>query len=274
MHADEIIKEAEDILGRIPKKPDTSKLNGQQVKFLMDDYGERNKEIKNRYDLWFKKTSSIVGEKYNKDLLKTKETLSLDLRLKSAISLLKKIGKDVEEDAERRTIKLAEEAKETGKRIRQIITNGENNRTEFKSSLRWDHNKNEKNKNLETAIGKTICAFLNSEGGVLLIGVDDQSRIMGIDKDCQTLKRKDGDGFIQYLIQILNNMLGKETNRLISASIKNLDNREICLINVEKSPKPVFISHNNTEEFYIRASSTSQPLNVREAYEYIKSQWG
>jgi len=34
-----------------------------------------------------------------------------------------------------------------------------------------------------------------------------------------------------------------------------------------------FVKYDNKEEFYIRASATSQPLNVREATDYIKMHW-
>ncbi len=30
---------------------------------------------------------------------------------------------------------------------------------------------------------------------------------------------------------------------------------------------------NNEEEFFIRASASSQPLNIRETHEYIQSHW-
>jgi len=71
----------------------------------------------------------------------------------------------------------------------------------------------------------------------------------------------------------MNNRLGKEFSQHISANIKNVDGKDLCIINVKKSPNPVFIKYDNKEEFYIRASATSQPLNVREAMEYIQMRW-
>jgi Putative DNA-binding domain len=42
---------------------------------------------------------------------------------------------------------------------------------EFKSSLRWDHENQERTKVMEGAVIKTVAAFLNTHGGVLLVGV-------------------------------------------------------------------------------------------------------
>lgn len=50
-----------------------------------------------------------------------------------------------------------------------LIRNGENERIEFKASLCWDIEKKNKNKIVEIAIAKSVAAFLNSEGGFLLI---------------------------------------------------------------------------------------------------------
>jgi hypothetical protein len=43
---------------------------------------------------------------------------------------------------------------------------------------------------LEQEVFKTVAAFMNSEGGILLIGVDDDGRISGIEKDYETFTQK------------------------------------------------------------------------------------
>ena len=49
-----------------------------------------------------------------------------------------------------------------------------------------------------------------------------------------------------------------------------MENKEICAVFVEKSDRPVFMRLGNKEEFYIRASNSSQPLSVKEAIEYVQ----
>lgn len=58
--------------------------------------------------------------------------------------------------------------------VRQI-EDGEGPRTEFES--RFDR----------CAIGKAVCAFANSEGGLVILGVDDSGSIVGVNEDPESL---------------------------------------------------------------------------------------
>ena len=53
----------------------------------------------------------------------------------------------------------------------RLIEKGENEKLEFKSSLRTNLHTGEFDKNMECSVIKTINAFLNTEGGALLIGI-------------------------------------------------------------------------------------------------------
>ena len=71
--------------------------------------------------------------------------------------------------------------------IVDLIKRGESAELEFKSSARWDMKENKKNKEMEQVIVKTVAAFLNSDGGTLLIGVADDGTPLGLAHDFQTL---------------------------------------------------------------------------------------
>ena len=43
---------------------------------------------------------------------------------------------------------------------------------------------------MEHVVVKTVCGFLNAEGRTLLIGVDDDGQVVGLEKDLSTLGRK------------------------------------------------------------------------------------
>lgn len=156
----------------------------------------------------------------------------------------------------------------------EIISKGENNFIEFKSSLRWDYKTGQTNKILEYVIAKTITAFLNSEGGMLFVGVDDDGNILGVDKDYSTFGKKHGkDEFQQKLVEIINRYIGKEFHQHISIKIENISFKDICVVEISNSNNPAFLNNNGKEEFYIRASSSSQPMSIRESNEYINSHW-
>lgn len=154
-----------------------------------------------------------------------------------------------------------------------IIKDGENDYVEFKSSLRWDYEQENVNKIMESVVAKTITAFMNSGGGKLFIGVDDAGKILGIEKDYATLKNKNKDGFLLQLTQVINQYLGKEFNQYVSVRIIKINEKEICLVNVASSAMPVYLKSAGKEEFYIRASASSQPMSIREANDYIRTNW-
>jgi hypothetical protein len=64
-----------------------------------------------------------------------------------------------------------------------LIATGENDKLEFKATLRWNIHAERVGKEIEHETLKTIAAFLNSEGGTLLIGVSDSGEILGLDAD-------------------------------------------------------------------------------------------
>jgi predicted HTH transcriptional regulator len=49
----------------------------------------------------------------------------------------------------------------------------------------------------------TIAGFMNKNGGILLIGIDDNGKILGLKNDMETLKKKNVDGFLQHFTHTL-----------------------------------------------------------------------
>jgi hypothetical protein len=67
--------------------------------------------------------------------------------------------------------------------IEDMISEGESDEVEFKGSLRWDFKQEIVSKKLEEVIVKSVAAFANAQGGTLLIGVDDEGTILGLERD-------------------------------------------------------------------------------------------
>jgi len=198
--------------------------------------------------------------------------LSLECSFCGARNALKPFTKDGE-------IPFLNESGAVWKRIESplfaLIEGGENERVEFKSSMRWDYKRSIKNKDLEHEITKTISAFLNSSGGILLIGVDNDGNILGIEKDFETLKkdRQNNDGFELLINDLVNGDLGKEYRKSIHVSFEMADGKRICFIEIDKSPEPVFLKSDGKTIFVVRSGNSSQILNAKEQYKYIKMHW-
>ena len=154
-----------------------------------------------------------------------------------------------------------------------IIKGGESDQVEFKVSIRWDFKKKAVNKFLEFIIAKAISAFMNANGGRLFVGVEDNGEIIGLAHDYAVVHNKNKDGFLLQLTQIINQYLGKAFYQYINAKIIPMKDKEICVVEVAKSKNPVFLKNGGKEEFYVRASASSEPMNMREANEYIKTRF-
>lgn len=270
------IDEAERILKIIPDKSkysasqrkigekcgNNSEHYNNQLRIIIKEFEMRQKNALSRYNFWFSNAAKLL-EGLNdlnsiKKLKETKSNLMLDDRLKAGIEVLESIIHN-------------KNFKKTN--WREILLNGESDVAEFKSSLRWDYRTRQLNKYLEIAVAKTICAFMNSNGGSLFIGVNDKGSVVGIENDYKFLMKQNADGFVLFLVQVINNRIGKEFNKYVSAVVEKIDGKDVCIVRVEASEKPSFLKYDNKEEFYIRASVSSEPLNVREANEYINMRW-
>lgn len=87
----------------------------------------------------------------------------------------------------------------------ELIKRGESKTLEFKSTLRWSLKEDRRDdKGVTHAALKTIAAFLNTEGGDLLIGVADDGSIVGIERD----QLENDDKFMRHLTQIVRNGMG------------------------------------------------------------------
>lgn len=153
------------------------------------------------------------------------------------------------------------------------LQSGENNFTEFKSSLRYCLREEKPMPYVEHSILKTINAFQNSEGGTLIIGVDDEGVVLGLENDYASFGSKGKDGFLLHFDNIVIKSLGKEQQADIDIKFESDDGKEFAIVEVSASNKPVFLNANGKKEFYVRHAASSRAYDISEAYEYISKHW-
>jgi CheY-like chemotaxis protein len=158
--------------------------------------------------------------------------------------------------------------------VTDLITQGESDRVEFKSSMRWDYRQDQVNKELQEVIAKSIAGMLNHEGGYLLIGVADDGTILGLEKDLQTLRKSDVDGFQLVLTDIVKVHLGIEVAPYIHPRFENLGGKWVCVVAIRRSSRPVFLAKGDVYKFWVRVGNSTRGLNVKEAMHYIQEKWG
>ena len=129
-------------------------------------------------------------------------------------------------------------------------------------------------KKIQEEIIITISSFLNSKGGTLIVGVDDNKKIIGIENDYQKLSRKkDWDEWVLELRNLLDKYIDKDIISQLHLTQILKNNKTIARIDVPPSPKPIYIKHENDEKFYIRSLNSSEKLSTRQSHEYIKERW-
>ena len=157
----------------------------------------------------------------------------------------------------------------------ELIKRGESKTLEFKSTLRWSlKDARQDDKGVTLAVLKTVAAFLNTEGGDLLIGVADDGAVVGIEHD----QLETDDKFMRHLAQVVRNGLGDRAGTCIDPAVQIVQGRTVCLVSCQRSPEPVFLKWKGMEassegDFYVRSGPGSVLLTPDSAREYIRTRF-
>ena len=151
----------------------------------------------------------------------------------------------------------------------ELINMGEGFNLEFKSTLQWDVVEDRQNKALRDSVLKTIAAFMNSQGGTLLIGVEDSGHIFGLDKDLSTLGGSE-DKFLQLISSLIADKIGPQYAALVNPHIDAVDVKKLCVVDASKSSEPAFMDGQRGREFYIRVGNTTRALDPEQTVDYIE----
>lgn len=163
--------------------------------------------------------------------------------------------------------------KEMAHDIPTLIAQGESERVEFKTSARWDARQGRVNKALGDVVAKTVCAFANHEGGSLLVGVDDSGQVVGLERDYETLKSSDRDGFTQLVMTLVRERLGGHACYLVHVLFAEVGSRDVCRIVVERADTPIFFDDGAQTRLFVRTGNASREFDARETVEYVAARW-
>ena len=161
------------------------------------------------------------------------------------------------------------------RRAEELLKLQESKTLEFKSSLRWSLKEDRKDdKHVTHAALKTIAAFLNTDGGDLLIGVDDDRKVLGIDHD----RLETDDKFMRHLAQVVRNGLGDRAGTCIDPETQIVEGKTVCLVSCQRSPEPVYLRWKGLEaaeegDLYVRSGPGTVRLGEKDAKKYVATRF-
>ncbi len=149
-----------------------------------------------------------------------------------------------------------------------LVQAGESESVEFKSTLRVNLHTGDKDTRMEDAVLKTVAAFLNTDGGTLLIGVSDGGELVGIASD----QFRDEDSMSRHLTSLVRDRIEASANTLLHQKFEQFGSGKVLRVTCDPSPQPVFVKPHGS--FFIRAGSTSEELSGRHMMEYANWRFG
>jgi ATP-dependent DNA helicase RecG len=124
--------------------------------------------------------------------------------------------------------------------LKEVLAQGENSSIEFKSA-----------KVRPYSLAKEMVALLNSFGGIILIGVDDDGQVEGIDEEFD---------YEEWIMNIARNNVVPEIN--LEVEEQEIDDQKIILIDIPKGKAKPY--QTNKSEFLVRVGSTNRNASQQE----------
>jgi serine/threonine protein kinase len=180
--------------------------------------------------------------------------------------------------------------------VQSLIAQGEGRSVEFKASLchpietpptlsepqlqEWSKNLE---KELHKEAAKTIAAFLNTEGGSLLIGVANDGLAVGIESDFAHCKPQNLDGWLLHFKDVIARLLGPLIWPHVRVGAIPLPQGVVAVVSCKPSSTETWLADGHEQEkgdldmprerFFIRSTSSTERLAASEAAGYIRTHW-
>ena len=190
----------------------------------------------------------------------------------------------------------AKKAHPTEHEDRSIIENEEGLKHEYKASLRipypdyptkqkdeqtgkefWPFGKEkfQQKKQLWSALEgrcvKAICSFLNTKGGVLVIGVHEegnQKKLVGIGRELQDSKNiANNDDYQRHLLGLIQNEVAANVvSECIDITFEHFDGHDVCVVGCQASKDIVLFQ----DDLYVRQPGKVVKLSLKESLAFAK----
>lgn len=149
--------------------------------------------------------------------------------------------------------------------LEEIINSGESSTVEFKSTLRTNLSTGRSEKGVHMNVLKSIASFLNTEGGMLLIGVNDEGQVLGIEKDGFSSH----DEMVTHLGNTIQDCIGGYFRTYVRSEFVEVQNRIVMVTRCKFCNRAAYVSERGRKKFYVRGDGGDSELQGDELQSYL-----
>ena len=158
-----------------------------------------------------------------------------------------------------------------GDKIKSLIRAGESKTLEFKQTFTLDVKTGSRESFISDASLKTVAAFLNTDGGDLLIGVNDKGEVVGVEEEIKKLFGDSNDKYLLHFKNLFKSQIGEQYYPLVNYQLEAVDEHVILHVVCGRSDQEVFVSG---KDFYIRTNPATDRLDGPKQIQYIRKRFG
>ena len=122
---------------------------------------------------------------------------------------------------------------------------------------------------MEFSVLKTIAGFVNTNGGILTVGVYDDGSPVGLDVDGFANE----DKMALHLVNLIKSQLGTLTMSLVHIHFEDYENNRVMVVECSRGVSPIYMKDGDKELFFIRTGPSTTELTTKEAIEYIRDRF-
>ncbi|TIL94646.1 MAG: DUF262 domain-containing protein [Mesorhizobium sp.] len=153
--------------------------------------------------------------------------------------------------------------------VQELISAGETDSVEFKSTLRTNLHTKEKDPKIELMVLKTVAGFLNAKGGTLVVGVADDGSPVGLDVD----GFPNEDKLSLHLINLLTDRIGGQHAINVHPRFDDHDGVRVLVVGCEPAKTAVWLKDGTAQRFFVRYGPSTQELAGASALDYVKQRF-
>jgi hypothetical protein len=153
--------------------------------------------------------------------------------------------------------------------VSEIIASGESDGVEFKATLRMNLHTGQNDERMHISVLKSIAAFMNAQGGSLVIGVADDGQVLGIGAD----NFESEDKMSLHLVNLVRDRMGEVFLPYVHPRFEDNEEERVFLIRCERGPKPAFVKDGDKQRFYVRTANSTTELSGNSITDYAKQRF-